>query len=156
MHDYLYITHAVPKWFRVKFYIVSANSASISLRKQCNNISYFVNDKVTDIPHKSYWCNKRTVLRKQCWNTNRNIKRLAYCQYGSILSFDMFLNSQMHFRTLLYKLHNNAKIRRFWVVRQKFLRFWTLFTENTWQRKDSPLNKMQISFWWSHHRSLRA
>ena len=30
---------------------------------------------------------------------------------------------------LLYKLHNNAKKR-----------FWTLFTENTWHRKDSPLN----------------
>ena len=44
---------------------------------------------------------------------------------------------------LLYKLHNNAKIRRFWVVRQKVLRFWTLFTENTWHRKDSPLNKKE-------------
>ena len=54
---------------------------------------------------------------------------------------------------LLYKLHNNAKIRRFWVVRQKALRFWTLFTENTWRRKDSPLNIFLLFFppdntWW--------
>ena len=26
-----------------------------------------------------YMYNKRTVLRRQCWNTNRNISRLVYC-----------------------------------------------------------------------------
>ena len=27
-------------------------------------------------------CNKRSVLRRQCSDINRNIKRLVYCQYG--------------------------------------------------------------------------
>ena len=42
----------------------------------------------------------------------------------------------------MYELHNNAKIRRFSVVRQKVLKFWTLFTENTWHRNDSPLKQI--------------
>ena len=29
--------------------------------------------------HKSH--NTRNVLRRQCWDTNRNIKRLVYCRY---------------------------------------------------------------------------
>ena len=29
-----------------------------------------------------YFLNKRSVLRRQCSDTNRNIKRLVYCRYG--------------------------------------------------------------------------
>ena len=38
--------------------------------------------------------------------------------YGKFLSFDMFLNAQIHFKSML-----NTKIKRFGVVRRKRLRF---------------------------------
>ena len=30
---------------------------------------------------KAVLCNKRSVLRRQCRNTNRNIKMLVFCRY---------------------------------------------------------------------------
>ena len=69
-------------------------------------------------------------------------------KYRKFLSFDMFLNPYMKFKLevcWLNELHNNAKIRRFWVIRQNVLRFRTLFIENMWHRKDSPLNNLITS-----------
>ena len=32
-------------------------------------------------------CNKRSVLRRQCWNTNQNIKMLVYWRYTEMTAF---------------------------------------------------------------------
>ena len=99
------------------------------------------------------WATQLFGTRKRCLNISQFC--IDYCKLmaDSTFLYHTYLHSFI-FRyvsqlpkctlkvCLLYKLHNNAKIRRFWVVRQNVLRFWTLSTENTWHRKDSPLNQL--------------
>ena len=98
-------------------------------KKRCLNISQCCIDYCKFMADSTYFCSIRTLI------------------IIIFLSFDMFLNTQMHFKSLfiVYKPHNNAKIRRFWVVRQKGLRFSTLSIGNTWHRKDSPRNNIILN-----------
>ena len=38
--------------------------------------------KIKNLPANTFTCYKRSVLRRQCRDTDWNIKRLAYCSYG--------------------------------------------------------------------------